>query len=444
MAKLKVVAHYGKLMGTVMVPTSKYHLHRALIMGSLAEGETIIHGKSQAVHIKDTLRSLKDLGVTVRSQKKGYIVEGGVYKPRNGKIRVGSSGSTLQFLLGLGSLSQGIAPVFDGHNALRQRPISPLLHALRDMGVQWKSYNFRMPVTVQPKGPTGGHIQIQGTLSQWISGLLMLAPFAEKDTIIEVLPPFNERNYVQLTIQMMRHFGIQIEENVDGTQWRIPARQKYYPTTVSLEPDLSSAAFPLVLAALHPADILLKGISGQGSHPEGYILELLRNAGVPLLYDYANQTIRIHHKGLRPKAIEEIDMRNIPDLIPALSVLAALSKGRTVLKNIGPGRLKESNRVKAMMQLNRMGAKIQEEGDALIIDGVDRLVGAPISTYNDHRVEMAFILAATRAEGVTELTYPHAYLISYPEFMDHLAMFGVQTWVSHSASSRITKELVMV
>lgn len=421
MSKLTVYPHHGTINGVVRVPPSKYHLHRALIFGSLADGETVIHGKSGALHIRDTLNSLKDFGIDVRHLPDGYMVKGGAYKPRNGSIRVGSSGSTLQFMLGLGSLSQGLAPTYNGHKALRERPIGPLLEALGAMGVHWQANNYKMPVTIEPGRPIGGHIQIPGTLSQWISGLLILAPFSEKDTIIEALPPHNEFTYVQLTIEMQRKFGIHIEEDPSGTKWRVPAGQQYQPAEIHIEPDLSSAAFLLVLSALYPADILLQGLEGLGTHPENKILELIEDFGVRLQYD--KEGARIRHQTIHPAGGHEIDMRHIPDLIPALSVLAALSQGKTVLKNIGPGRMKESNRVKAMLQLNNMGAHIQEVGDDLIIEGVQRLTGASISTYNDHRVQMAFTIAALRAEEkASELTFPNAYRISYPEFYEHLGV----------------------
>lgn len=427
MAKSTVHPYRETLNGTIRIPPSKYHLHRALIFGSLAEGETVIRGRSNALHIRDTLNSLKDFGVPVQATEDGYVVSGGRYEPRNGRIRVGSSGSTLQFMLGLGSLSAGAAPTYNGHKALRERPIGPLLEALGQMGVAWSANQHKMPVTIQPGRPRGGHVQIPGTLSQWISGLLILAPFAQSDTIIEALPPHNELTYVRLTIEMQRKFGITIEEDPSGTVWRVPAGQRYRPATIEIEPDLSSAAFPLVLSALYPSDIVLQGISGLGTHPENRILEIVEDFGLKLEYDERLDGVRIRHANFRPIGGQEIDMRHIPDLIPALSVLAALSQGRTVLRNIGPGRMKESNRVKAMLQLNKMGARVQEIGDDLVFEGVERLTGASISTYNDHRVQMAFTLAALRAsDKASELTFPNAYQISYTEFFDHLASLGVR------------------
>lgn len=438
MARLKVKEYNHTVSGDVWVPPSKYHLHRALIMGSLAKGDTTIKGISNAEHIWDTLHALDDLGVTVHKTSDGYIVKGGTYQPQDGKIWVGSSGSTLQFMLGLGCLSQNGPVTYDGEIGLRNRPIGPLLDCLGDMGVKWDAELHKMPVTIYPNRPKGGHVQIQGTLSQWISGLLMLAPFASEETVIEALPPNNEQTYIELTLQMMRRFGIQINEDPKKKIWRVPPNQEYQPRDdIEIEADLSSAAFILVLSALHPADLTLRGIYGGGTHPERDILDILQKMGVPMDLNKEEGILRIQHDGMDLKGDMTINMQHIPDLIPAICVLASLSKGTTVLKNIDHGRMKESNRVQAMLQLNKMGAKLKEVGNDLYVEGVDELHGEAISSFNDHRVQMAFALAGTRAKGATTLNYPFAYRISYPEFIEHMNTLGIEIGVIQQETSKL-------
>ncbi|WP_186327646.1 hypothetical protein [Paenibacillus sp. Y412MC10] len=147
--------------GTVRVPSSKYHLHRALIFGSLAEGETVIHGKSSALHIRDTLNSLKDFGIPILSTAAAMPLEEKAI-PHNGRIRVFSSVVHAIF----GSLSEGVAPVYNVHKELRERLIGPLLEALGSMGVKWTVDNYKMTVTIGRGRPKGGYVQIPGTLSQ--------------------------------------------------------------------------------------------------------------------------------------------------------------------------------------------------------------------------------------------------------------------------------------
>ncbi|MCL6452983.1 MAG: 3-phosphoshikimate 1-carboxyvinyltransferase [Alicyclobacillus sp.] len=442
MSRLKVFPTQTEASGSVQIPPSKYHLHRALILGSLADGETVVHGRSAAKHIRDTLNSLRDLGTPIRHTQSGYVVEGGPYVPRNGRVRVGSSGSTVQFLLGLGSRSTGGPVTYDGVDALRRRPIGPLLQALGRIGVRTESVRDRLPVTVFPGQPTGGEVAIEGVLSQWISGLLLVAPFAERDTTVRILDPFNERTYVHLTASFMRRFGIEVHADASERVWTVPAGQVYRPTEISLDADLSSAAFPLIYAALHPGTVELTGIRGAGDHPEGRLLEVLQQMEVPLTVDPLTERAIVKNTGRRPRGVE-VDMKDIPDLIPALTALASLSRGRTVLHNIGPGRLKESNRVKAMLQLNRMGGRVQEVGDTLVIDGVETLTGADISSYNDHRVLMAFAIAASAARGETTLTFPRAYEISYPEFLEQMRTLGLNAVIDTGAKKAAAeKELV--
>jgi 3-phosphoshikimate 1-carboxyvinyltransferase len=393
-------------------------------MGSLAEGTTHIKGTSAAGHIRDTIRSLTDFGIAPHREGNSYKITGGRYYPRNGVIRVGDSGSTLQFLLGLGSRSEDGAVVFKGNQLLRRRPIGPLLEALSEIGIRWEASDSRLPVKIFPGLPHGGRVRVAGTLSQWISGLLMLAPLAEQDTIVEALPPLNETNYIRLTIRMLKEFGIEVNPSENGHSWSVAAGQEYRPCSIQIDADLSSAAFLLVLCALHPADVTLMGICDPEGHPEGQILSIMREAGLPMQVDSEQQTVRIVHDGITLRPMH-IDVRTIPDLLPILCVMAAATKGRTVLTNIGPCRLKESNRVTAMMQLRKMGVSIEEKGDTLTIEGGNPIKGASLSSHNDHRVEMAFAIAGTLGSGATELTYPNAYKFSYPEFLNHVRALGV-------------------
>lgn len=415
------------LQGTVPMPASKYHAHRALILGSLAEGESHIEGRSGALHVRATLAALRRLGTRIAKESNGYRVWGGPYRPSQTHIGVGSSGSTLQFLLGLGCHSVGPALVFDGQKYLHHRPIGPLLDGLRALGVRLDPTGDRLPVTVYPGRPSGGNVRMPGTLSQWISGLLLLAPLASADTEIEVAGEINERPYLDLTLRMMADFGVAVDAADDYRRFRVRAGQRYCPADVLLPADLSSAAFGLVAAALLPADVTFANMDGDPDHPEKEILDILQRAGVPLEFDPARRTARIANPdGRRPEGVR-IDCRDTPDLLPILCVLGACSRGDTVLDHVGHARLKESDRVKAMLQLRKMGACIEEEPDRLVIHGVERLRPATLSSFNDHRVMMAFAVAGSLCrEAGTEISYPRAYRISYPEFLLHMQSMGLE------------------
>lgn len=411
--------------GVVVVPLSKYHAHRALILSSLAEGCSTILGRSDAQHVRMTTAALRRLGTRLVGSADGHRVWGGPYRPLQDRISAGSSGSTLQFLLGLGSRTVGPALVFDGQPALRRRPIGPLLAGLQAMGVRVEAEGGRLPVRVHPGRPRGGRLSVPGTLSQWISGLLLLAPFASEDTEILIEGPLNERPYLDLTVRMMAHWGVEVEVAADARRFRVPAGQRYHPATYTLPADLSSAAFPLVAAALRPSDVLFCGLGPSPDHPEARILEVLAEAGVRLDFDPAAHTLRVRSDG-HPRAVH-VDMRDCPDLLPALAILGAGADGRTVLDHVGHARLKESDRVSAMLQLRRMGVRVDAEGEGrLTIHGQPQLRPAEIAAFNDHRVLMAFAVAGgLTTAGATEISHPQAYRISYPQFLRDMGALGL-------------------
>ncbi|MGH3413106.1 MAG: AMP-binding protein, partial [Marmoricola sp.] len=196
--------------------------------------------------------------------------------------------------------------------------------------------------------------------------------------------------------------------------------------------DIGSAAFGFAAAGTHPADIVLRGLhhtrTSGVDHPEASLLDILARMGMPMAYDEHAAGVRIRHGGLRLQGTE-IDCRDVPDMLPVLSTLAATAEGDTVLHNVEHVRLKESDRVVAMLQLNAMGGDVVFDGSDLRIHGVERLTGAPLSSYNDHRVLMSLAVAAAAAEGRSTLTFPHAYRISYPMFLDSMQTLGLDMGV---------------
>jgi 3-phosphoshikimate 1-carboxyvinyltransferase len=415
------------LRGDLFVPNSKYHAHRALILASLAPGTSRILGLTDAGHVRYTLGALRALGTRIAIDGDAFVVEGGRYSPKGATVSIGSSGTTLYFLTGLASLAD--APVtITAQRYFQRRPIGPLLDALAALGVALESNDGCPPIRVKPGRPRGGTVRIAGTLSQWISGLLLLAPFARERTTIEVEGELNERPYVALTIEMMRRFGLEVRVDPAWRRFEVEPGQQPRPATIALPPDIGSGVFGLAVAALHPSDILLHGlraVSGDTyDHPEGHVVDVLREMGVPMTLDERTGALRVRHDGVALRAVR-VDCRPMPDMLPILTTLATFASGTTVLENIAHVRLKESDRVTAMLQLNRMGGRIEEETDRLAIRGVARLRGADLSSFNDHRVLMSLAVAGSRADGPSRITYPHAYRISYPQFLEAMRSVGI-------------------
>ena len=342
---------------------------------------------------------------------------------------MGSSGTTLYFMVGLASLADQ-PMTLTGMKYFRRRPIKALLDSLQQMGVELEADQDRPPVHVQPKRPRGGEVSIAGTLSQWLSGLLLLAPFAETDTVIHVTGgTLNEQPYVDLTIRMMRLWGLTVEHSDDWLTFTIPGNQTATPADYTIPADIGSAAFGIAAAAIHPSDVLFKGLrtfeTRETDHPESEFLDLASEMGVPFSIDEETGYVRIVSDGAPLRAID-IDCQPIPDLLPILATMATFAEGTSTFRNVGHIRLKESDRVSAMLQLNNLGGTADQTHDELRVTGATQpLVGAPLSSFNDHRVLMSLAIAGTRAAGATTLTYPRAYRISYPTFLEAMTSIGL-------------------
>ena len=427
--RLLVAKPKGPLEGEILIPPSKYHAHRALMLAALADGESTIRARTDARHVGFTVQALRGLGADIADAGDGWRVRGDAgFSPKAAEVSVGSSGTTLYFLIGLAAL--GDRPVtITGQRYFKRRPIGPLLRALQRLGVTVDYEHQSLPVTVHPGRPSGGHIHIDGTLSQWISGLLMLAPFAEGPTTIEVSGDLNERGFLELTVDMMREFGLRVDVREDWRRFDIEPQERPRARDIVLPPDIGSAAFGLAACALHPSKVTFRSLVPIHGHPEAPVLQELQGVGVPMRFAADGLSISIDHDGTPPVA-GRLDCRDLPDMVPILSTLASRARGRTVLSHVAHVRLKESDRVASMLQLRKMGARVEFDGNDMEFEGVDRLHGAELSSFNDHRVLMALAIAGSTADGVTELSYPHAYRISYPEFLDHMNAIGIPAAVT--------------
>ncbi|MGA1835325.1 3-phosphoshikimate 1-carboxyvinyltransferase [Herbiconiux sp. 11R-BC] len=434
--------------GELHIPVSKYHAHRALVLASLAPGRSVIRGLSETRQVVWTIGVLRALGTRIDVVDDGYVVHGGEYHTRNGVVdhgsssaagvlNVGSSGTTLYFMTGLAALAD--RPItLTGMKYFQRRPIKALLDSLAAIGVRYEATSDRPPITVQPGRPAGGHVSIPGTLSQWLSGLLLVAPFARSTTTVDVVGELNEQPYVELTVRMMRHFGLRVEHSDDWLHYTIEPGQTAVAADYVIPPDIGSAAFGLASTALHPSDVLFRGLStttaAETDHPEAEFLDIVRAMGLPMTTDAATGFVRVRHDGIALAPID-LDCQPIPDLLPVISALATFTNGTSRLRNIAHIRLKESDRVNAMLQLNKLGGALVDAGDELRITGVESLRGAPMSSFNDHRVLMSLAVAATRASGESRLTYPRAYRISYPTFLDAMTGVGLDMGVTAAAAS---------
>lgn len=419
--KLRVSPSDG-LNGTVTVPPSKSYTHRAVIIASLAQGSSTLHNPLLSEDTIASIEACRKIGAQIEVLDEKINVKGvfGIPKTPREEINVKNSGTTLRVMTPVCSLCSEKATL-TGDDSIRERPMQPLLDALEQLGVQTSSANGKAPVSVQ--GPlAGGRCRIVGDISsQFISGLLIACALARNETSIDLTTPLKSQPYVDLTLDVLEKFGGQVEKGTNA--FRVPASQIYHGINYVVEGDYSSAAFPMVAAALLESDVTITNINVNSKQGDRRIIDILRAMGVNIQVWEDSITVR----GAGDLDGIQIDLGDSPDLLPILAVIGALASGKTLIKNVGHLRYKESDRLKAITtELNKMGARVKEGNDFLEIKGVESLKGTHLSGWGDHRIVMALAIAALRAKGETLISNAETIPVSFPGFEKTMNSLGAE------------------
>lgn len=428
MQVLKVSPLEHGIDGSLNAPPSKYHTHRALILSALANGQSTISGISKSLDNMSTVTCLTQLGAEFIPVENGYKVNGGPFITPQNILDCGNSGSTINFLLAVSATIHGTA-VYTGDDSLRSRPLGPYIEALNRWGIDtWSTQsNGLLPVVIRGQNmkSLSNHVSIDGLISPWTSGLLLAAPFTGHDVTIEISNgKLNEASYTDLMMQMMHMFGVKAERNDDFTKFFVEGGQEFQPASVSIPSDIALASFGLVLAAISNSHIRYIDFDVEAFHPEAKILEALEEMGADLRVDAEAKTIEVY--GGKPLKGIEIDCNDAPDMVPILSILLAHGEGESRIYNAEQVHYKECDRLEAMGQLNKMGVPVEVTRDGLIIKGVNKLKGAEVESYKDHRVMMSFAIAGLVAEDPTFITDPSAASVSYPGFLKDISNLGAK------------------
>ncbi len=405
----------GGVRGKVTLPGSKSMTHRALFMASLANGVSEITGALRAEDTFITSRALELMGVGIEWNGSSVRVTPPDVRWKEIKepIFLGNSGTTLRLLLGVIATGRGRF-ILDGSERMRERPVGPVASALEMLGVKC-SFTEREgypPVEVVTNGIKGGFVEVDARRSsQFLSSLLLSAPCAERDVTIRWLNPVASFPYVRMTLKMMNERGIEFSF-VDENTIRVMAPQEYKPDQILIEGDCSSASYFWAIAAISGGEVLTEPVFKESYQGDVKLLDILRAMGCRVRWT-ENGVIVSGTDVLLPV---DVDMNTMPDMVPTLAVTSAFANGKSVLRNIGHLRIKESDRLHAVStELDRMGASVEISGDDLIIYGGRKLRGATIRTYNDHRIAMAFAIAGIRVPGV-KIENPDVVSKSYPGF----------------------------
>jgi 3-phosphoshikimate 1-carboxyvinyltransferase len=425
MAAKFIVTKSNNLKGEVTIPASKSNTVRALFIGTLADGISTIENPLPSRKCLSTVKVCEQLGARIELGERWRIrgVNGEPSLPDD-VLDVGNSGTTLYIATATAALVNGYV-IISGDKQVRQRPAQPLIDALNDLGASAFSTkgNGCAPIVVRGK-MRGGKTKIPGINSQWLTPLLINCPLAPEDTTIKV-ENLQERPYIEMTLSWLTRTGI-LYENQNFSLFKLRGGQSYNAFNARMPGDWESATFLLVAAAITDSEVTLYGLDMNDVQGDKEIISILKRMGADIevtdVEGGGGNVIRVHG-GKELKGIE-IDCGNIPDAIPILAVLGCCAKGQTVLTNIGPSRLKETNRPRVIREeLTKMGAKIIEEEDTLIIKQ-SKLHGARISGHQDHRIVMAAAVAGLVAEGLTIIDDAEYAAESFPNFFEVMVRLG--------------------
>jgi 3-phosphoshikimate 1-carboxyvinyltransferase len=414
----------AKITAEVPVPGSKSITQRALIAAALADGETSLLGPLESEDTRYTARALEQMGILVDKNGSRWIIrgQGGKIVTPEKEIFLGNNGTATRFLTSMAALGKGTFRI-SGDERMFERPILPLLQALQGWGVDITSINSNgcPPLLIKASGISGGRTVLpEGKSSQYLSSLLLVAPYARLPAELAVEGEVLSLPYVIMTLAVMEAFGIRVEANEQLNSFRIP-QGKYTAREYAIEGDASSASYFYAAAAVTGGEVTVPNVPVPSMQGDAAFVALLARMGCQ---------VRKTGEGLTVSGPDElkgisIDMGHMPDVVPTLAVVASQAKGRTVIKNIAHLRIKECDRLHVMaVELAKMGAKVQELEDTLIIEGKDPdspLHGADIETYNDHRIAMSFAVAGLAVPGV-KIRGEQCVAKSFPDFWERFRL----------------------
>jgi len=401
----------------VAVPGSKSYTHRILIASALADGTSTIRNGLESDDTRYTRGALRQMGIGIAGEKDRVVVQGtnGVLRPAGEPIYLGNSGTSMRLLTAVAALGRGTYTL-TGTRRMSERPIQDLLDGLSQIGasVHCVDHNNCPPVEVTGGEITGGPVALNcGTSSQFLSALLLIAPHTKRGMEITVTEGPVSRPYIDLTVAVMERLGIEVHR--DGyDHFSIGGGQTYRPGDYGVEPDCSQAGYFWAAAAVSGASVRVTALGLDSRQGDIRFTEVLRNMGCTVSADPDGITVTGG-----PLTALEVDMGDMPDLVPTLAVVSAYASGTTVIKNVAHLRVKESDRLAAVVnELGKMGIDARCTDEGLAISGGSPR-GAEIETYDDHRIAMSFAVAGLVTPGV-HIRDESCVEKSFPDFWEVL------------------------
>ncbi|HOT47520.1 MAG TPA: 3-phosphoshikimate 1-carboxyvinyltransferase [Syntrophales bacterium] len=419
MIDVKEIRPLAAVKAAVQVPGSKSFTQRALVAASLAEGTSLLRNALIAEDTGHLVGALRLLGAQIVNSGPDVIVTGtgGRIANPGRELYLGSNGTAMRFLAGVAATGPGEITL-TGDARLCERPLKPLLDAIGSLGVSSECRNVPgyPPVTIRGGTMHGGRAVFQDIeSSQYVSSILLAAPYAAGDVEVEIRGSAVSRPYVEMTLATMKAFGVAVEKRSEAL-FTVRSGQRYRACRYLVEGDLSSASYFFLAAALCGGTVRVANTNFWTHQGDVRFLRFLKELGCGVAA--TDQWIEVSGGRLAPGDFTA-SMEDVPDMVPTMAVLAALRPGRTFIRNVPHLRLKESNRLAALVsELSKTGIRAAELEDGLVVTGGTPR-GAEIETYNDHRIAMSFAVLGLAAPGM-RIRNPGCVGKSFPGFWDEL------------------------
>ncbi|MFI3226676.1 MAG: 3-phosphoshikimate 1-carboxyvinyltransferase [Clostridia bacterium] len=422
---MTVKIHPTRVTGAVKIPPSKSMSHRAIICAALASGTSKISNIAFSEDILTTIEGMKALGAKIDCFDDYVIVDGiknfdSLYE---NKVNCNESGSTLRFFIPIFSLTNKEV-TFLGKNRLLIRPQAIYNEIFTSRGLDFSQDDKKL--TIKGKLPAGRYELAGDVSSQFISGLLFALPMLDGDSEIHVSEPYESRSYVDLTMQMLTDFGIDVKYTDNNTLF-IKGNQSYKACDHTVEGDFSQFGFFAVLGAINNT-LICEGLRHDSKQGDKQMVQILKDCGVDISETHSGYRIR----NSKVNAVD-IDLKDCPDLGPILTVLCAVADGKSTIFNAGRLRIKESDRILAMeTELRKFGIDISSTNDVITMNGQNKFNTDDITCgHKDHRIVMALSVLATICAQPVEITEAEYIKKSYPNFFEDLEKLGVKVEKSY-------------
>jgi len=414
----------SEISGKIACPPNKSYTHRAIFLASLAIDKSIIKNILRSGDTNATINACKNFGVEIQDVGDDITVtSASVLKLHSNTIDAANSGTTIRIAAAISALANDKI-VLTGDSSLKKRPMQPLLDALESLGAKCSSSNGNPPISVSGT-IKGGEVKIPGNISsQFISALMITAPKLENGLILNIQGKLVSKPYIDATIAMMKKFGVEVETKTPYKKYIIP-EQNYKATTLTIPSDFSSLALLLSAAVLLGEDLTIQVSTGSMPQADEAIIDILEIMGVVITLD--KNVIKIKS----PEKLDggKFDLGNSPDLIPAIAILALKTSKPIEIFNVEHARYKETDRIAIIArELTKLGIKVVEKKDGLVLNNSDNFTGADLNSENDHRLFMAFCIAGLYVGNCT-ISDPESVDISYPDFISEMKRIGCKIFL---------------